>query len=256
MTKYASSLSLKKTVNVGKLASDEIGVEVLYEDKPVEGATVSLMLKVPMPTLKTAKTDADGLAVFPVGDLFPPEVPIGCAELPYVKWNVMSFVDESPKGVVVDDVTLRCGETYTTKLKEYTEAPTFFLKFELKDVIGRDLFAKVLAEVEKWILGASGFKVTKIEGEGTKALTIYFQPPWRPGSPIPFISWLALHPNITALLLILYFILAILIVVRWTFGEKAGEIIKKGLDILLLAIIASIIASVAAVLKEQRGRLV
>ena len=164
----------------------------------------------------------------------------------------MAFVDESPKGVVVDDVTLRCGEIYTMKLKEYTKAPTFFLKFELKDVIGRDLFAKVLAEVEKWVLGASGFKVTKIEGEGTKALTIYFEPPWRPGSPIPLISWLVLHPAIATLLVIILALIILLVVYKWTFGESAPAIF----DVLKWVIIASIVASVAAVLKEQRGRLV
>ena len=239
MTRYASSLSLKKTVNIGKLASDEIGVEVLYKDKPMEGATVSLMLKGPMPTLKTAKTDADGLAVFPVHNLFPPDVPIGCAELPYVKWNVMAFVDESPKGVIVDDMTLRCGETYTMKLKEYTKAPTFFLKFELRDVIGRDIFAKVLAEVEKWALGAAGFKVTKIEGEGTKVLTIYFQPPWRPGSPIPLISWLVVHPAITAFLLVILGLIILLIVLKWTFGEE----VKKVTDYLPIIIIAWVVVT-------------
>jgi hypothetical protein len=170
------------------------------------------------------KTDANGIVDFSVLDfafngLYNPIT--GHLVNPYL---VLAYLDDTPYGAWNDGLTVKFGTAYTIPLKTYKVVPTFFLRFELRDVIGRDLFAQLVASIESFMISWAGFNVTKVEGVGTNAVTIYFQPRWRSASPLAAIAWAGLVDFVKALIILVVAIVIALVVLRFVFGESAVPI--------------------------------
>jgi len=199
------------------VASDSVGFSITKEGKPCPGAEVTLCTKGVLPISKSRTTDESGAVVFSSFDIIP--------ELPSTevwKGNWLFFVSADPDyGFWKDNAIFTPGKSYTFALKRYKEAPKFFIKMELKDVIGAELFGQVVASVEETALGWAGLEVIKVEGKGTRTITVVFSPPWH-SSPI-VIEWAAVW-FILKVLAVAGAIIAILVVYKWTFGEWAAPL--------------------------------
>jgi len=207
-----------------------IGIRILKDKEPVGGCEVCLTMKAPLPTSWTKVTNPDGVATFTAYELTNGKiVPEAVSEIPFL---VLAAIPESNYGVWEDEAKFKLGELATFTLKEYKEVPTFFVRYHLRDVIGRDLFASLVAKVEEWALGWAGFKVTKIEGVGTSEVTVWFQPPWHEAPLV--VALLASKAFIIAMVVLVVGIIAILVVLKWTFGEWAPPIVGLGLVVLLV----------------------
>lgn len=173
-----------------------------------------------------------GKVIFRAEELVPD---IGVALFDKIPWLFVAYIDGSEYGIWKDQASFELGKVYTFKLKKYKKAPTFFIKLELKDVIGAEMFSNFIAEIEKAALTTAGLKVIKVTGQGTRNIEVQFQPPWQSGSIV--IDWVAVWFCIKVLT-IAASIIAILVVAKWSFGEVgAGVAGGIGVGIVLLILL-------------------
>jgi len=219
--------------------SDTISFKILKPDEtPAAGATVELCPKdLPISMRYTKVADEQGKVNFTVYDICATIGVEACKELLKTKkWLFWAYINSSEFGVWKDDAVYELGKEYTYTLKKYTTAPEFFIKFELKDVFGAELWSNLITGVEQAALTISGLKVTNIEGQGTKTVTIHFNPPWSEHSPIAILFG-ATTNFIIAVAILLGGIITLALVLRWSFGEVGGAILTGG-ALLVLGVVA------------------
>ena len=240
-------------IPVGVIPEDSIGFKITRNGEPVEGANVTLCTKGLIPVSFSRVTDASGRVIFSIYDLIDEYVPVPPEAIKDVPFLFMADIPDSEYGVWKDDVKFEGGKLYAFKLKRYTKVPTFFIKYELRETIGRDLFSDMITRVESWALGWAGFKVTKVEGVGTRFVTIHFQPPWSEHSPFAF----ALTASITFVIALIVFfvgIIAVILVLDWKFGEWAPAVAGLGLIVILVLAAAAAAKPAKKVVERVRER--
>lgn len=216
------------TVEVSEIPSDAVTFIILKDGEPAVGAKVNLFTKAVVPQRFEAITDTSGRAVF-TGIV--PVTPEAFKEIP---WLMMAYIEESEYAVWKDQAYFELGGEYNFKLQKYSEAPTFFIKIQLRDVIGVEHFSNFIAGVQEKALETAGLEVVKIKGQGTRTVEVQFKPQWH-SSPI-VISWTAVW-FIAKVLTVALAIIAVLVVLRWTFGKVGAA--AAGFGILLLILLAS-----------------
>ena len=218
-----------KRVTVTTVPSDALAFRILRNSNPVEGADVVLCTKGIIPLSFTRVTDEGGVALFSGYDITGGQIPLeAIKEIP---WLFMASIPESEYAVWNDNVRFDVGKLHEIKLKKYTKPPVFFVKIELRDLIGAELFSSFIAEVEKAALGWAGLEVVDVTGVGTRLVTVYFQPPWHE-SPI-VVEWGTVW-FILKVLAVAGAIIAVLYMLKWTFGEKTAEVVGGGFLLLLV----------------------
>lgn len=246
--------TLTLQVPLWTIPSDSVGFQIFKNGKPAVGAEVTLCTKGVIPVTYTKITNSDGVAIFRdidmrIDGVIPPDVFKG------LPWLFYAYIKDSDYGIWQDEVKFEYGKLYEYNLKLYKKTPTFFIKIELKDVIMADLFSNLVAEVEKTALEWAGLKVIGITGQGTKLITIKFQLPWH-SSPI-VIEWAAAW-FILKVLAVAGAIIAILVILKWTFGDAAAVVAETGLLLLALAAILVLAGPAKKVvekkLEERRKR--
>jgi len=180
---------------------------------------------IPLTFSKTA--DETGTVRYRKEELVPA---IGEAIFNKIPWLFMAYIDNSEYAIWEEQAFFELGEVYDFKLKKYKESPTFFIKIQLKDVIGAELFSNFITEVEKSALTIAGLEVVKIKGQGTRTVEVQFRPPWQPGSIV--IDWVAIW-FILKVMAVATAIIAILVVAKWSFGE-VGVGIAGGLGVAIV----------------------
>ncbi len=243
--------SEERTLTIPLLPEDSIGFKIFKDGEPVEGARVTLCTKDLLPATFSKTTDSNGRVIFHSTEITPPEIHLPCEFLKNVSWLIFANVPESEYSVWKDNVTIECGKLYTYKLKKYTKPPTFFLKLEIRDIIGAELFSNLVAEVQKTALDWAGMEVTKVEGQGTRFITIHFRPPFHE-SPI-IVEWAAVW-FILKVIAVAGAIIAILVVLKWYFGELAPAVGIGIIVILALAAAAAGAKPAKKVVKRIRER--
>lgn len=245
-----------RTITIRTVPSDVVAFRITDRDgNPVYGANVILCTKGIIPTSHKRVTDLAGIVQFSAYELVHELPPETIKEIP---WLFMADIPDSEYAYWKDDVKFETGVLHIIKLKKYKEVPTFWIKFELKDVIGRDLFASVLTQIESWILGWAGFEITEIKGAGTKTVTIYFKPPWH-SSPFVF-TLTATTGFILALIIFFGGIILLLIVAKWTFGELAAAVGLGGIALLIIGlllvakpVVKKITPAIEARIRREKG---
>jgi len=233
------------SVAVPEIPEEYVGVRVLLGGRPVSGATVSIISKGVVPVKLFEKTtDESGVAMFNVREMLeellemavPDELLESIEEQDFL---LFAYVDGSPYGYWKDDARFKLGEVKAVSLKEYARVPTFFVKFYLKDVVGAEVFSRILSAIEQQLLPRfAGVEVVKVEGEGTRELTIYFRPPFERGSII--IHFSASKGFVIGLTVLIVGIIGTLVLARWAFGEALPPVT----GMLLLTIVAVAVAPV------------
>jgi len=244
------------TIGVGKPEEEVEGAvtfRILRDGKPVEGAVVNLCDKSLNPVKYSAITDENGLVAFypslmsplVLFPIVPPILPPPTIIPPEAKnvfeateWFFVAYIPNSEYAVWQDNVKFKCGETYTYSLKRYSKAPELYIRIECSDIIGSELFGTLVARIQSVALQFAGLRVTRIEGEGTKKVTIYFSPPFSEHSPI-VIDWAAVW-FILKVLAVFLAIVGVLYFVKWTFGEAAPPIAGGALLVLGLFALAAL----------------
>lgn len=187
---------------------------------------------VPLTFSKTA--DETGTVRYGKEELVPA---IGEAIFNKIPWLFMANISDSEYAIWKDQAFFELGEVYDFKLKKYKEAPTFFLKIQLRDIIGAEIFSNFVIEVEKAALAAAGLEVVKIKGQGTRTVEIQFRPPWHSSALV--IDWVTVWFCVKVLT-VATAIIAILVVSKWTFGEVGAGIAGGiGIGIILLALLSA-----------------
>lgn len=233
--------SEERTLTIPLIPEDSIGFRIVKDREPVEGARVTLCTKGLIPVTFERTTDARGRALFStydlVADMIPPDT---VKEIP---WLFFANIPESDYAIWKDDVKFENEKLYTYTLKRYTKVPTFFIKIELRDIIGAEAFASIAAKIQEKALEWAGLEVVKVEGAGTRTVTIQFRPPWHSS---PFvISWSAWWFCLSCLAIIY-----VLYMLKWSFGELAPVV--TGLGIIAVIVIAA--ASLAKPAKKVAER--
>lgn len=210
-------------------------ITILKDELPAVGAKVNLVTKGVIPARFTRTADADGTVIFSVDDILPsPVTPEAFKKIP---WLFMAYIDNSEHGIWKDQAFFELGKSYTFKLKKYKEVPTFFVKMQLRNIIGAELFSNLVTEVEKTALESAGLEVIKVKGQGTRTVEIQFKPPWH-GSPL-VIEWAEAWFCIKVLT-VAAAIIAILVVSKWSFGEVGvGVAGGLGMAIIILALLSA-----------------
>lgn len=201
------------------------------DNLPAGGANVTLVTKGVIPLTFNKVADETGTVKFNVKELVPA---IGETIFNKIPWLFVAYINGTEYGYWKDQAFFELGKAYEFKLKKYKEAPTFFVKIQLKDVIGAELFSNLVTEVEKTALTFAGLEVVNIKGQGTRNIEIQFKLPWKQGSIL--IDWVAVW-FILKVLAVAASIIAILVVAKWSFGEVGAGIaggIGIGLVLLLL----------------------
>ena len=219
------------TVKAWSLPSDTLAFTILKDGAPAAGAKVNLFTKGAIPQRFEATADAEGRA------LFKDIVPVSPAAFKAIPWLLTAYLDDSEYAVWKDQAYFELGKEYDFNLKKYREAPTFFVKIQLRDVIGVEHFSTFITEIEKKALETAGLEVVKVSGQGTRKVEVQFRPPWH-SSPL-VISWTAVW-FIAKVLTVAAAIIAVLVVLKWTFGEVAPAIgAGLGLGIVLFLLLAA-----------------
>ena len=149
----------------------------------------------------------------------------------------MAYIDGSEYAIWKEQAFFELGKSYDFKLKKYKEAPTFFIKMQLRDIIGAELFSNFITEVEKTALTVAGLEIMKIKGQGTRTVEIQFKPPWHSSALV--IDWVAVWFCVKVLT-VAAAIIAILIVSKWSFGEVgAGIAGGLGMAVILLVLLSA-----------------
>ncbi|MBA7652605.1 hypothetical protein ES703_60440 [subsurface metagenome] len=239
-----------RTITIMAVPSDVLAFRVVDKNgNPVYGANVTLCSKGIIPTSFTRVTDLAGIVQFSGYDLtngqLPPEA---IKEIP---WLFMANIPNSEYAYWKDEIKFNTGILHLIKLKEYTKVPTFWIKIELRDIIGAELFSNLIADVESAALGWAGMEVVEIKGKGTRVITVSFKPPFHE-SPV-VIEWAAVW-FIARVLAVTVAIISIIYVLKWSFGEAFAPVIGGGLLIALL--IGALLVAPPAIkkIKEVRGR--
>ena len=221
------------TVKAWSVPSNVVAFTILKDGEPAAGSKVNLITKGAVPQRFEATADAEGRA------LFTDIVPVTPEAFKQIPWLLTAYLEESEYAVWKDQAYFELGQEYEFKLKKYVKAPTFFVKLQLRDIIGVEHFSNFIAEIEKKALETAGLEVVKISGQGTKTVEVQFRPPWH-SSPL-VISWTAVW-FILKVMAVAAAIIAILVVLKWTFGavKRAGV----GLGIVALVLL----------LLKQKGR--
>lgn len=214
------------TVKAWSVPSDTVSFIILKDGEPAAGAKVSLITKAAVPQRFEATADADGKA------LFTDIVPVSAAAFKEIPWLMTAYLEESEYAVWKDQAYFELGQEYEFKLKKHTEAPVFFVKLKLRDIIGVEHFSNFITEIEKKALETADLEIVKVKGQGTRTIEVHFRPPWH-SSPL-VISWGAVW-FITKVLVAAAAIIAILVVLTWSFGEIAPS--AAGLAAVVLAIL-------------------
>lgn len=226
----------EKTVNVslGKLPEDKLQFNLTYDGVPAIGASFTLVTKGVIPLTFSKTSDANGIIVFDVKELVPA---IGEAIFNKIPWLTVAYIDGTEFGYWKDQVFYELGNTYNIKLKKYEKAPTFFIKIELREVIGLELFSNLVTEIEKAALNTAGLEIVKIKGQGTKNIEVQFKPPWH-SSPL-VIEWASVW-FILKVMAVAAAIIAVLVVAKWSFGEVGAGIAGGiGLAVLILILLSA-----------------
>lgn len=218
------------TVKAWSIPSDTLAFTVLKDDEPAVGAKVSLITKGAIPQRFEATADADGRA------LFSSILPVSAEAFKLIPWLLTAYLEDSEYAAWKDQVYFELGQEYEFKLKKYTKSPTFIVKIQLRDVIGVEHFSNFIAGVEAKALETAGLEVLKISGQGTRTVEVQFRPPWH-SSPL-VISWTAVW-FILKVMAVAAAIIAILVVLKWTFGE----IDKAGLGLAAAAVIVLLVSA-------------
>lgn len=177
-----------------------------------------------MPLTFTETIDISGRALFKASEIIPqPITPEAFKKIP---WLLTAYMEDSEYGVWKDQAFFELGKAYSYALKRYEKVPTFFIKIQLRDIIGAEHFSNLVAEVEKKALETAGLEVVKIKGQGTRTVEVQFKPPWHE-SPI-VISWAAVW-FILKIMTVAAAIIAVLVVLKWTFGRVTPAIVGAGL---------------------------
>lgn len=240
-----------KTITIRTVPSDVVAFRVVDKDgNPVYGANVTLCNKGIIPNSFDRVTDLAGIVMFSVYDIVPPilQHPDAFKKVP---WLFMANIPDSEYAYWKDNVNFNLGELNLIKLKKYTEVPTFWIKIELRDIIGVELFSNLVAEVEKVALDWAGMEVVEVKGKGTRTVTVYFKPPWYEGSIV--VTWIAAKIFILKVLVVAGAIIAILLIIEWKFGEVVKKVAEYFPWILVL-IGLSIAAKPAVEYVRERRR--
>lgn len=225
--RFRGTLKLEEkilTIKAWSVPSDTLVFTILKDGEPAVGAKVNLITKGAVPQRFEATADAEGRALFAN---IVPVTPVAFKEIP---WLLTAYLEDSEYAVWKDQAYFELGQEYEFKLKKYKEAPTFFVKLQLRDIIGVEHFSNFIAEIEKKALETAGLEVVKVSGQGTRTVEIQFRPPWH-SSPL-VISWTAVWFIASILALI-----AFLMVLKWTFGE-----VRVGLGLGILALVLLLLA--------------
>ena len=214
------------TVKAWSVPSDTVSFIILKDGNPAAGAKVSLITKAAVPQRFEATADAEGRA------LFTDIVPVSAAAFKEIPWLLTAYLEESEYAVWKDQAYFELGKEYEFKLKKYKEAPVFFVKLKLRDIIGVEHFSNFITEIETRALETAGLEIVKVKGQGTRTVEVHFKPPWH-SSPL-VISWGAVW-FITKVLVAAAAIIAVLVVLTWSFGEIAPS--AAGLAAVVLAIL-------------------
>ncbi len=210
--------------------SNTVAFIILKDGEPAAGAKVNLITKTAVPQRFEATADAEGRA------LFTDIVPLSPEAFKKIPWLMTAYIEESEYAVWKDQAYFSLGQEYEFKLKKYKEAPVFFVKLKLRDIIGVEHFSNFITEIEKKALETAGLEIVKVKGQGTRTVEIQFKPPWH-SSPI-VISWTAVW-FIAKVLVAAAAIIAILVVLSWKFGEIARAGVGLGIVAIVLLILAS-----------------
>lgn len=203
-----------------EIPEDIMRIKVIMPNgTPAYNCDVTLANKTGVPMAHTKNTGSNGYVDFTGTDLVP-------LDLSYL---FFAYIDNSPHGYYIDNFTTtnKFGNITEIRLKEYTKPPELFLKIEMNQVVGSELFGEILSKITQASLQFSGLEVTKVTGEGTRIITIYFTPPWSTGS--VHIVWSAVWFILSVLTLI-----GLLLVLKWTFGEAAPAIAIGGIGAVLI----------------------
>lgn len=213
-----------------------------YSRKPVVDCKVWLVSKGLSPLIWEKTTDQGGGVIYSAEEIlasiipqpppYPENVLLGVEDMEF-----LLIAGKEDVGYIKDVLKFKLNKVYDFSMKKYTEAPRLFIKFDLKDVIGAELFSSLVGQIEAWILGQSGFEIVGIEGSGTKSVTVVFKPPFISHSPIS-IGWMAIPPFIKGLILLVISVIVLIIVLRWSFGEYGG--VAFGLGFLFLFLILAL----------------
>lgn len=216
------------TIKAWDVPSNSVALAIIKDGEPAVGAKVNLFTKAAVPQRFEATADVNGVA------LFTNIVPLTPDAFKQVPWLMTAYMEDSEYAIWKDQAYFELGKEYNFKLKKYSKAPTFFTKIQLRDVIGAELFSNFVAGVEAKALETAGLEVIKIKGQGTRTVEIQFKPPWH-SSPL-VISWGAVW-FIAKVLTVAAAIIAILVVLKWTFGEVGLAGVGAGLAVILALVL-------------------
>ena len=217
------------TIKAWSVPSNVVAFTILKDGEPAVGGKVNLFTKGAVPQRFEATADAEGRA------LFTDIVPVTPEAFKQIPWLLTAYIEESEYAVWKDQAYFELGQEYEFKLKKYKEAPTFFVKLQLRDIIGVEHFSNFIAEIEKKALETAGLEVVKVSGKGTRTVEVHFKPPWH-SSPL-VISWTAVW-FILKVMAVAAAVIAILVVLKWTFGEVARAGVGLGILALVLLLLA------------------
>lgn len=226
----------EKIVRIGLSIApeDELHFRIIKNDVPAAGANVTLVTKGVIPLTFSKTADETGIVRYRKEELVPA---IGEAIFDKIPWLFMANISNSEYAIWKDQAFFELGEAYDFKLKKYKEAPTFFVKIQLRDIIGAELFSNFITEIEKTALTVSGLEVIKVKGQGTRTVEIQFRPPWHNSALV--IDWVAVWFCVRVLT-VAAAIIAILVVSKWSFGEiGAGIAGGIGIGVLLLILLSA-----------------
>lgn len=232
-------------VNLWTVPADHVGFQVLKDNKPASNVNVTVVSKDVVPRQVSHTTDESGIALFDYWELTgtDPSQSADPEKFKTIPWLFMAFQNDSEYGVWKDDVKFALEQSYSYALKKYDKVPTFFLKLELRDIVGVEVWSRVVAVVEEVAAKFSGLNVTEISGQNSRFITVKFQPPVHQ-SPI-VINWSAVWFILEVLAVVLF-----LVVLRWTFGEVGAMIVGGGAILLAFMLLGGL----AGVKGKERER--
>jgi len=236
------------SVSVWSVPNDCLVVRVKHPEtgEVVKGANVVMMAQTWDAPRISKTTDEYGEAYFWHSELTLVVLGDPTAD----KWIIMADIPNSEYGYIKSDFTLSIsvtqGQLLQATLKHYKEVPTLYIRFTMKDVIGADLWASLITSINNWLLSWAGYKIVGVEGQGTNTITIKFQPPWSASSPFA-ITITATALGVAALVILIVGIIAVLVVLKWTFGEWAAPIAGGIILLLLIPALAALVPK-----KEER----
>lgn len=228
-----------RTIPLWTIPETEVHFSILKNGEPAVpavGAKVTLCTKGVVPATFTKTVDMDGIATFKAGEIVP-EIGAKPEVFKQIPWLLTAYMEDSEFGTWKDQAFFELGKAHTFVLKKYEKVPTFFIKIELRDIIGVEHFSNLVAEIEKRALETAGLEVVKVKGQGTRTVEVQFKPPWHE-SPI-VIAWATVW-FILKVLTVAAAIIAVLVVLKWTFGRVTPAVVGAGLGAVALLALAAL----------------